>query len=361
MSLDERVSDLIKRIYSAREDEEAWNGAAHEALALTGCRAGLSTVVDLENREFDAFRFYGAEDTAVAVATEEYADLYKDDPSLIWAATHPNARFCDSTATIPKANYLTNPYIQWNRARMKSIHWYVGYTPPSEQLSFSFSVHFPEEQGFGRPKQIALFRMLFDHMECAVRLTRRPFNPVSSRALLLLDAHGQVEQLSSGAELLLAQPGAVAVRGRRLAAAYAGEQRKIDAALAQVSHAAVTGAGPTGVRLSNPAGNGPWTLTIRPVLSSFGPFGHVTCHLLVEIHAGLPKIGSLAIVQSLFDLTGRELQVVRLLADGHSPESLAQEMQISFHTARAHLRSIFAKTGTSRQSELMHLAAGLAT
>jgi DNA-binding CsgD family transcriptional regulator len=50
---------------------------------------------------------------------------------------------------------------------------------------------------------------------------------------------------------------------------------------------------------------------------------------------------------------------VRLLADGHSIESLAACMDISPNTAKTHMRAIFAKTQTSRQSELMHLCAGL--
>lgn len=41
-----------------------------------------------------------------------------------------------------------------------------------------------------------------------------------------------------------------------------------------------------------------------------GPFGTVKCELLVQVHDGAPHIGSLHLVQSLFDLTGRELQVV---------------------------------------------------
>lgn len=89
-------------------------------------------------------------------------------------------------------------------------------------------------------------------------------------------------------------------------------------------------------------------------------FGTVKCELLVQVHDGAPQVGSLHLVQSLFDLSGRELQVVRLLAEGHSVDSLPQCMKISPNTARTHLRSIFSKTGTSRQSELIQLCVGLA-
>lgn len=327
---------------------------------MMGGHAGLATVVDLEKREYDAFRFYGPDDTRFARGIVEYGDTYSDDPSLAWASRNPNSRYCDSSRTVVGDDYLTHPFIKWNRARFGSTHWYVGYTPPHQQLSYSFSVHFPAEQGPGRPESLRLFRMLFDHMECSVQLSRRPFNPESARFLILLDAVGSVRQLSTAAQDRLAKPGALNIVGGRLVTADPCEQRKLDAALAQVASAVTSGAPPCAIRIGHAPGQRPWIVAIRPLLSSFGPFGHVRCELLVEIHESVPRIGALDVMQSLFDLTARELQVIRLLADGHSIESLAQSTGISANTARTHLRAIFSKTGATRQSELLQLCAGLA-
>lgn len=360
MSLDERVSKLIKRIYCAGTDTAEWDSVGKQVLELVGGRAGLTTVVDLEKREYDACRFYGRDDTRFARGIAEYAETYTDDPSLAWASRNPNSRYCDSSRSICGDDYLTHPFIKWNRDRFGSTHWYVGYTPPHEQLSYSFSVHFPAEQGPGRPESLRLFRMLFDHMECSVRLSRRPFNPESTRLLILLDSSGAVRELSTAAQERLTKPGALTIGGDRLVTADPSEQGKLDKSLVQVASAATSGAPPCAVRIGHPLGQRPWIVAIRPLLSSYGPFGHVRCDLLVEIHESIPRIGSLDVMQSLFDLTGREVQVIRLLADGHSIDSLAQSMGISANTARTHLRAIFSKTGTSRQSELLQLCAGLA-
>lgn len=358
MSLDEGISRLIQRIYCAGGDTSAWDRVADDVLRLTGGCAGLTTVVDLKNREFSSYRFYGPDDSACARGMEEYAETYVDDPTLIWASQHPDARFCDSSKSTANGDYLQDPFIKWNRSRFGSTHWYVGYTQPEDELSFSFSVHFPAEQGSGTRDQLALFRLLFDHMESAVRLGRRPFNVESERALILLDAGGWVRQVSTGAQLLLRKSGAVAVEGTRLIATCPAEQALLDTAIAAAMNIVSTGTRPRAIQLHPPCGRA-WIIVIRPLLSSYGPFGQIRCDLLLEIHEGLPRIGSIELLQALYDLSSREMQLVRLLADGHSLESAAQVMSITGNTARTHLRAIFVKTATTRQSELIHLCAGL--
>jgi len=234
----------------------------------------------------------------------------------------------------------------------------VCYSKPEDDLSFSFSIHFPADQGPGDPEALRLFRMMFDHMECAVRLGRRPFNIDSHRSLILLDSSGEVRHLSAGAERMLRPGGALWVESRRLMTVGAIQQARLDRAIAVTLNTVRVGTRPQALEL-HPANGRRLIVVLRPMLSSYGPFGQVRCELMVEVHDGLPKIGSVHLLQSLFDLTGRELQVVRLLADGHSIDSLAASMDISPNTARTHMRAIFAKTRTSRQSELMQLSAGL--
>ncbi len=190
MSLDEGVSNLIKRIYSARQDPAEWDEVAQALISRVGACAGFTTVVDLNHRKYDRYRFYGSHDTRFARGMDEFPQVYAEDPSLAWAAQNPTARFCDSSKTVMGRDYISDPFVQWIRAHFGSTHWYVGYTPPSDLLSYSFSVHFPAEQGAASQENLALFRMLFDHMECAISLSRRPFNPESQRALLLLDSGG---------------------------------------------------------------------------------------------------------------------------------------------------------------------------
>ncbi|WP_322104514.1 helix-turn-helix transcriptional regulator [Paraburkholderia sp. J41] len=54
-------------------------------------------------------------------------------------------------------------------------------------------------------------------------------------------------------------------------------------------------------------------------------------------------------------LTAREIEVVRLSLSGFSTRAIAERLDISFETVRAHKKHIYAKLGVSSQSELFAL------
>jgi len=50
-------------------------------------------------------------------------------------------------------------------------------------------------------------------------------------------------------------------------------------------------------------------------------------------------------------LTPRELQILRMLADGSPNKSIAADLQISEHTAKFHVSQILAKLGAESRTE----------
>ena len=61
------------------------------------------------------------------------------------------------------------------------------------------------------------------------------------------------------------------------------------------------------------------------------------------------------VVRQLFDLTLAESSLALALADGLTLDEAAERLSIRKNTARAHLRSIFAKIGVRRQTTLVRL------
>jgi DNA-binding NarL/FixJ family response regulator len=57
------------------------------------------------------------------------------------------------------------------------------------------------------------------------------------------------------------------------------------------------------------------------------------------------------------DLTGRELEVLQLLAEGVTTDALSERLFISKHTARSHVRNILAKLGAHSKLEAVAIAA----
>jgi DNA-binding CsgD family transcriptional regulator len=60
-------------------------------------------------------------------------------------------------------------------------------------------------------------------------------------------------------------------------------------------------------------------------------------------------------LRAVFDLTPAEAAIAAALANGMSVSDTAAHLGVALNTVRTHLRSIFSKTGVSRQSQLVHL------
>jgi DNA-binding CsgD family transcriptional regulator len=64
-----------------------------------------------------------------------------------------------------------------------------------------------------------------------------------------------------------------------------------------------------------------------------------------------------ALIRELFDLTAAEARVASGVAEGLTPEQIADRRSGSVETVRAQLKSVFAKTGVRRQAQLAALLA----
>jgi len=65
-------------------------------------------------------------------------------------------------------------------------------------------------------------------------------------------------------------------------------------------------------------------------------------------------------IASVFDLSPAEIRILQRLLAGQVPAEIADDAGLAMPTVRSHLASIYGKTGTSRQSDLIRLAAQLA-
>jgi DNA-binding NarL/FixJ family response regulator len=59
-----------------------------------------------------------------------------------------------------------------------------------------------------------------------------------------------------------------------------------------------------------------------------------------------------------YGITGREAEVIRLVAQGLPNKQIASDLGVSFATVRTHLYNVFRKTGVSSRIELVRLLSG---
>jgi DNA-binding CsgD family transcriptional regulator len=79
--------------------------------------------------------------------------------------------------------------------------------------------------------------------------------------------------------------------------------------------------------------------------------------LLAITPLAAPKAPDAAIIRGLFDLTPAEAQVAIAVAEGLTLEEIATRRGVAVETVRTQVKSLFAKTGVGRQSQLASLLA----
>ena len=80
----------------------------------------------------------------------------------------------------------------------------------------------------------------------------------------------------------------------------------------------------------------------------------------VAIIADLPGNGSaMATSELIARLTGRELQIAALVAEGDATKNIAHKLRISEWTVGTHLRRIFAKLNVDNRAAMVYLCAPL--
>ncbi len=179
-----------------------------------------------------------------------------------------------------------------------------------------------------------------------------------SVGVAILDAGGRVVKCSAKAEELLAARDGLQLYAGKLRATCAKEDRDLQAAIRAALLAAVAGeaARSRGLALTKRSGNRHLGVIVQaaPDMKSAAASSASTLAIYIrdsEAHADVES----DLVRQLFDLTPAEAAVARRLTAGLSLEDAAHSLDISRNTARAHLRSIFSKSGITRQTELVRM------
>jgi len=114
--------------------------------------------------------------------------------------------------------------------------------------------------------------------------------------------------------------------------------------------------------VSRPSGRRPYPVMLAPLLSATSEgtlHDAVAVVYITDLEAD--SLEHAPALKDLYGLTDAEVELVVLLCEGCSLEEAARRREVTHNTARSQLKQVFAKTGASRQSELVRLVlAGVA-
>lgn len=198
---------------------------------------------------------------------------------------------------------------------------------------------------------------LIDRSESLGTLYSQAIGRLSVGTLVLDDSGKVLEQNLIARELLAANDGLKLVGGR-LEASYPSDNRELQQLIrgAFARHSGDPLAVASAMSVSRPSGQVSLGVVVEPVPSQEWAEGKGQPAVVVYIRDAAGKsLASTAAAKQLFNLTPAETALAMELANGLSLEEAAEALNIRRNTARAHLRSIFSKTGVRRQTELVRI------
>jgi len=216
---------------------------------------------------------------------------------------------------------------------------------------------------------VKFVRNLYPHLKRALKLHRRMLDlKQSSRAtgsvldgldiaIVGLDDSGRVLFTNRLAELMFLSGGVLSLRDGRIVARDPRENaalaRLLKSALAPGSNAA------SGNAVTIHDADRSLYVCAFPYKSADNVFPTRQRVLMVINDPGAAPKTREGQLTSLFRLTAAENRVIELLLSGLEPKEIAARTRTTENTVRSHLKSIYGKTGMTRQSHLIRLVSKL--
>lgn len=198
-----------------------------------------------------------------------------------------------------------------------------------------------------------------DYLECEKQF----FSGAMNRMLLgvvFLDQSGGVMEMNQEAERILSEKDGLSLTNKGLTAGKRSENQELQAMLQQAIAGGVTDTGPAvaeAMSITREFDRSRLGIVVRSI--PMGEWSEAGQRPATAVFLRDPDYNSAEpvqeVVQRVFGLTRMEAALAVYLAKGYTLDEAAEKLNVRRNTARTHLRSIFGKTGVSRQTMLVRL------
>lgn len=345
------LSDLIGGIYDCALDRSRWVPMLEHLAGVF--RASNGTILRHGVQDVSFQYHWGTPPEWLQAYAERHSRI---DP-LLTIAWHFEV---DEPITVER--FMT-------AAELRQTQFYHDFLVPLNWFDFvavileksatqSSTVGFTKPESAGPPdeEEKALIRRLAPHIRRAT-LFHAAMERDAARALdlvealnllrmpvLLIDAAGSCVELNAAAERFLADTDALHWDRRAIRARDPAK----DVAF---------GGHPVSLGLDDADGR-KFAVHVLPLTGGLrdrmGGHGRAVSAMFIQAVGDLQPLPGEVLVK-LYGLTPAETRLIGLLARGHSVDETAAALGIARSTARTHLRRVFEKTGTARQTQLMKL------
>jgi len=358
MEIDEAALSLIESIYEAAADASRWGNVLAAMQPVFGTAAvlfwrrapsandgGLLCAVGVPEPESEGL-----------ARTRPFDRLRCEEARLLPGDVE------EFEALVPFGDALLSEFADTWRERHDLAHGLaVAVLRDVDHLSTLELVRARGSAPFGA-EECDTARLLVPHLARAVLMERaRGIAHVRSQAaaalgdrlpvgVLLVGANGEVVDSNRRARSLLDRRDGLSIDSGLLRARQPADTSRLHRCIRAVA----ADEDPRSVTIE-PSSERPIVAHVAPIPSedpdACAPAEHVLVYLA---DSGQPVRASADALRKIYGLTPKEAEVTTLLGVGYSHLDVADELGVSICAVRYHLKSIYTKTGTQRQSELVH-------
>ena len=365
----ENFSKVVEAIYDCALDPSRWANTIGLTAGLSRSQTCIISVHDFAN---------GRSDLAYKVGhgyTEKFHRLHEEKYAAINPFLVPLQRQLVGTVTTQAMLvddgefYKSRFYLEWCKPQHfnDSIQFKILQT---DQRVGWWAAHRLDDQPRYADADVRLVTLLSPHVCRAITISdalnlktlrsdalEATLNALTS-GVYLVDRFGRIIYMNRAAEHQVEKGDVVRIDNNRLAPS----DRMMRAVLAKAIDEAIADEAATpdaGSSVALPAREGAGLVAaILPLnrgkrQNLCGAFAAMAA-IFVQDPVVVPPFPGEAFAK-LYGLTGSELRVLLAMAPGLSVKEAAEVLGIGETTAKTHLQRIYGKTGTSKQTELMHL------
>jgi DNA-binding CsgD family transcriptional regulator len=368
--MEQRALQLVERIYEAVVEPDAWNDFIAElSEALGGVAVQMSLRLPEMQPTPDSFFRFGLDEAYHAAFVKHALE------GLPWSTLDDDlfrGRFGTASEAISNDSITQSGfYRDYMKPQRLAAEWPICHVIQSHNGSpiAGVVIYRRGESRSLEPCDFALLDSLVPHLSRAYAIhaqlvasrhetaalteviDRLPVGVVlvdsECRVVLMNRSAEQVLQLQDGFRLERGQPCATDPR----------ESRALHALVASAAGAEAAAAPSAGVMsVSRPSGRRSFSVWVGSLLAASpeNRTDEATAILFVADPEG-SDVSTTEVLQHLYQLTGAEADLVRLISGGHSLDEVAHARGVTMNTVRSQLKQVFCKTDTSRQGELVHL------
>jgi len=362
-----RLSELIGSIYDCALDPGRWEGTLADVAETFDCAVVSLTLNDLHNNRFLINKAAGWEPALLRLKSERHVPEINARLTE-WLAQQSSIDEMFVTSAHLSPDYIqASPYVEEclkPQGIVDIMHMFLMHTR-RQFAEIGLGRH--ARQGVITARELELGRLLLPHLRKAVTIS--DILDVSSIeqahmaealdalrcGVVLTDERAGILHANRSAERMMSKGAPIRSVRRVLAAGTSAASRELRRAILHAARNEThSGEGNAAIRLTD-ADEPPAYAHVLPMVT-----GDLRTRLQPNAVAAIfvgatDEQTGIGLLAKAYNLTAAEVRILESLMAGHTLAETAQQFGIARSTAKTHLDHIFAKTGVSRQTELVRL------